>query len=145
MINILFEVHYNTSIAHFKLNKNIFNHFKVLIGNPIIWIVLSSIPFWADHHAATQIPWESKLYWPAKITWLGRMGMCWDELDNPYGIDLYNLYLKYIFYLYFTYISSTIVIPGLVKYRRSICQVYLSIGYLYCSYTLIKATCISQI
>lgn len=68
MINILFEVLYNTSIAHSKLNKNIFNHFKVLIGTPIIWIVLSSIPFWAYHHAETQIPWESKLYLPAKIT-----------------------------------------------------------------------------
>lgn len=68
MINILFELHYNTPIAHFKLNKKIFNHFKDIIGTPIIWIVGSSIPFLADHHAATQIPWESKLYLPAKIT-----------------------------------------------------------------------------
>lgn len=47
-------------------------------------------------------------YLPAKITWLGRMGMCWDELDNPYGID--NLYLKYTLfklYMYFKYNSNT--------------------------------------
>lgn len=38
------------------------------------------------------------------------MGMCWDELDNPYVIDLYNLHWKYTLfklYLYFKYNSYT--------------------------------------
>lgn len=45
------------------------------------WIVVSSIPFWVGHHAAIQRPWGSNLNLPATITWLGRMGMCLDELD----------------------------------------------------------------
>lgn len=59
----------NTSTAHFKLNKIIINHFKAFVGTPIIWIVENSIPFWADHHAATQRPRGSNLNVPATNTW----------------------------------------------------------------------------
>lgn len=41
-----------------------------------------SIPFWAGHHAATYRPGGSNLNLPATTTYVGRRGMCWDELDK---------------------------------------------------------------
>uniref|UniRef100_A0A8W8J654 Uncharacterized protein n=1 Tax=Magallana gigas TaxID=29159 RepID=A0A8W8J654_MAGGI len=52
------------------------------VGAPSIWIVGSSIPFCAGHHAATYRPGGGNLNLPATISWQGHREMCWDELDK---------------------------------------------------------------
>lgn len=67
------------------------NHTKVIVGTPTIWILGSSIPFWAGHHAATQRPGGSNLNLPVLINWLGRRGMHWDQLDSVVSEHLLHL------------------------------------------------------
>jgi hypothetical protein len=81
--------HTTTSTTHFLSIVHPVNLSKV-ISDPTIWILGSSIPFWASQSASFR-PGGRNLNLPARIKWHGKRGMQWHQLD-PLVMSLLQKY-----------------------------------------------------